>query len=251
MSPEQVLHLMYGMYGFIAFETLLLVFVFWKTPARLFLMANLRKMAIMLIIGKDNIGYLRPFKPKNGSGYVKGFGLFHLTEDSHILEFGTRMPFYIAFRDVAATVWPQYPAMLQELKEMGYKISTIQDLSDYIEASKQLKDSIKIKVQPFKTYNMAEMKNAFPFNIEPTFIDAEIQTAIAQYMRTIKERQAWMIGLGVFLIIAAIATLIFIKAFKGQIGIEECKSMTTLAVDAARCVQPVVHTITNTTAAIA
>jgi len=245
MTPAQIMQLIYILYGVVAFETLILIFICWKTPALTFLKASLLKCPVMYIIGKDHMGSFRTFKPQHGAGYIRNVGLFHLTENSHTLESGAKIPIYFAFQDLAATLLPEYPAIIQEIREEGFKVTTLDDVSGYLnQIKKGMRSSFPIKVKPFKTYKFHDLANMFPYNLDPTFIDSTVQCEVSKFTKIMKMGPMAMMGIVTLLIVAAIAVFIIQRAFKGQVGAGDCAKM----VAAAKCAVGAVQTFVNTTA---
>ena len=222
----------------------MLVFIAWKTPALTFLKASLFKKPMMYIIGKDRLGYFKTFKAANGAGKVGKDGLFSLTENSHTLEAGAKIPIYFAFRDLAATLLPEYPAIIQEIREKGVIVNNIEDINNYIKRIKEgLMSDFPVEVKPYKTYKFHDLENLFPNNLDPTFIDATVQCEISKGLKTMKMLPLAIGGVVTLVMISAIAVFIMQRAFKGCIGAAECANMVT----AAKCTVPqMVQAINNT-----
>lgn len=210
----------------IAIQSILLILIMWKTPAFTFLKASLLKMNVLYIIGKDRISYFKTFKAKGGAAQVGRDGLFNLTDNSSTLEAGSKIPIYIAFRDLAATLLPEYPAIIQELRGQGVVINNIEDIKTNIEKIKMgMSSDLPIEVQAYKTYRFHQLENLFPNNLDPSFIDATVQCEISKGLKMMKMAPT-LIGGGVMLImVSAVAIYILNMAFSGQITIEECRMM--------------------------
>jgi len=233
VTPEQVMQLIYILYGIVAFESLLLVFIMWKTPAATFLKASLLKAPIMYIIGKDHLGYFKTFKPKSGAAHIKGMGLFNLTENSHTLEAGSKTPIYFAFRDLAATLLPEYPAIIQEIREKGFLVNNLDDVKVYIDKIKEgTLGNYPIKIQSFKTYKFHDLVNMFPFNLDPSFIDSTVQCEVSKFTKMMNIGPLAMGGVFVLVLVVALAVFIINRSFKGSISQDDCAVM----VSAAKCV---------------
>ena len=71
----------------------------------------------------------------------------------------------------------------------------------------------------------------FPFNIDPTFIDATVQSEVTQNLKTMKNGPMMIGGFITLLVAAGVAVFIMQKAFKGSISPDECQMM----VSAAKC----------------
>lgn len=234
MTPQQIMLMIYIMYGFIALETLMIVFIFWKTPAMTFLKASMFKQPLMYVIGKDHLGFFRTFKPQSGTAYIKGIGLFNLTENSHTLEGGSKIPLYFAFRDLAATLTPDYPAIIQEIREQGFLVNNLEDIEDYIMKIRAgTLANPKIEIKPYKTYKFHDLANMFPFNLDPTFIDSTVQCEVAKFIKTMKFGQLAIGTIVVMIIVGAIAIFILNMAFKGKIDTSACQNMIVAACNSA------------------
>jgi hypothetical protein len=86
------IYIMFGvLFGIIGLETVLLFLVMFKTPAMTFLVANFLKRPVMYIMGKDHLGLFKHFKPQSGAAVIPGIGVFKLTENSHTLEYKTKI----------------------------------------------------------------------------------------------------------------------------------------------------------------
>lgn len=233
------------LFGVIGIETILILLVFWKTPAMTFLIASLTKRSILINIGRDKVAEFLAFPRKYGAAWVKKEGIYNLTEGSHILEAKTKIPMFLAFRDFASTLSMEYPAILQELREKGHKLTDVEDLTNLIRDIKKGKiEEITIDVKAYKTYKVHDLLNMFPFNLDPTFIDAQIQGELNRFNKLIKGTQTMMMGIVMLVIISAVAVFIIQRAFKGSIGIGECKEICTSVAQAANTGIPAI--INNT-----
>lgn len=246
--PPDIFWMLVGLMGAIGLQSVLIIFIFWKTPAMTFLGASLLKKPLLYIIGKDRLGKFKSFRPENGAGRLGKDGLFHLTENSHTLEMGSKTPIYIAFRDLAATLLPEYPAIIQELREQGIILNNIEDITDYIQQIKEgIKKDLPIDVKSFKTYKFHDLENLFPNNLDPTFIDATVQCEVSKGLKLMKMGPQILGGIVILILVAAVATVIIQKAFKGSMDPADCQRM----VSAAKCVGgTIIQTITNASAAI-
>lgn len=230
--PADIMNIFIILMAVIGVESLLLILIAWKTPALIFLKASVFKQPVMYIIGKDHVGRFATFKPKSGAGYVKKVGLFALTENSHTLEMGSKTPLYFAFRDLAATLLPEYPAIIQEIREKGFLVNNLDDVQVYIDKiHKGTLSNYPITIQQYKTYKFHDLANMFPFNLDPTFIDATVECEVSKFIKTMKVAPMVITGVLMALIVAAVAVFIASRAFKGCISANECSSM----VSAAKC----------------
>lgn len=220
------MQLIYVLYGVVAVETLILFFIMWKTPALSFLKASVFKIPLMYIIGKDHMGFFKTFRPKNGAANIKGMGLFHLTENSHTLEAGAKIPIYFAFRDLAATLLPEYPAIIQEIREKGFLVNNLDDVKMYIKKIREgTLANYPIHVMPYKSYRFHDLANMFPFNLDPTFIDSTVQCEVSKFTKMMKMGPIAIGTVVVVVMVIALAIFIIQRAYKGSIGIAECKTL--------------------------
>jgi hypothetical protein len=225
-TDPSIMNIFIGLMAVIGLESIVLILIMWKTPALTFLKASLLKAPIMYIIGKDRMGYFKTFKSENGAAKLGKDGLYHLTESSHTLEAGSKIPIYFAFRDLAATLLPEYPAIIQEIREKGVVINNIEDVLNYIKKIKSgMAEDLPVQVHAYKTYKFHDLENMFPNNLDPTFIDSTVQCEIAKGLKMMKMTPTIIGGAVVLVMVAAVAVFIVQKAFKGNISIEECQAM--------------------------
>jgi len=233
------------LYSIIALETLIIVFLYIKTPVFTFLASAFTNKDIVYLVGKDKRAEFKLVKKQFGSAVVKGEGIFNLTENSATLEKKTKSAIYFAFKDFAATLDLTYPAILQELKDAGYKINTIDDIQNLIgKIKKELIEPVKIGIKPYTTYNIHNLENMFPLNLDPTFIDAQVQGELNKYNKLIKGTNMVLQGLAILVVISAVAVFILNKAFKGQISTAECEAIASAGAKAVRT------TVINATALV-
>lgn len=237
-TDPNIMNLFIGLMAVIGIESLVLILILWKTPAMTFLGASLFKKPVMYIIGKDRMGYFKTFKSKNGAARLGKDGLYNLTESSHTLEAGSKIPIYFAFRDLAATLLPEYPAIIQEIREQGIVINNIEDVLDYVQKIKSgIKEDLPVQIHAYKTYKFHDLENMFPNNIDPTFIDSTVQCEIAKGLKMMKMAPTVIGGVIVLVMVSAVAVFILQKAFKGSISIEECQAMIGSVKSAAGAVK--------------
>ena len=83
----------------------------------------------------------------------------------------------------------------------------------------------------------------FPFNLDPTFIEAQVQGELNKFSKMMKAAPQILFGIIILLVVGSIAVFILQKAFKGCISPSECEGM----VSAAKCSIETVKAITNST----
>jgi len=246
---DDILLMFVGLLATIAIQSLALIFIFWKTPALTFLKASLLKKPLMYIIGKDRMGKFCTFKSESGAAKVGKDGLFHLTENSHTLEAGSKTPIYFAFRDLAATLLPEYPAIIQEIREKGIVINNIEDVQFYIEKiKKNVTTDLPIDVKAYKTYKFHDLENMFPNNLDPTFIDATVQCEVSKGLKMIRNTPLMLTGLVMLIMAAGVSVFIMQKAFSGKtLTVQECNAMISAVKSVAPVIQNVVTQAINAT----
>lgn len=245
-TDPSILNLFIGLMAVIGIESLILILIMWKTPAMTFLSASIFKKPIMYIIGKDRMGYFKTFKSQNGAAKLGRDGLYNLTESSHTLEAGSKIPIYFAFRDLAATLLPEYPAIIQEIREKGIVVNNIEDVLSYITKIKAgIKEDLPVEVHAYKTYKFHDLENMFPNNLDPTFIDSTVQCEIAKGLKMMKMAPTVIGGVIVLVMVSAVAVFILQKAFKGNISIEECQAMIGSVKNAAQGVKNTAEPLVN------
>jgi hypothetical protein len=231
------------LFGVVCLETLIILFMFWKIPMVL-IKAMFLRLPLMYLVGRENIGEFKTFKQEFGNAVVKKVGIFNMTENSHTIEKHSRIPIFFAFTDFAATMDLQYPAVIQELREKGYKISTIDDVTNLIDTVKSnLNKQIEVTVKPFKTYQIQNLENMYPLNVSPVFVDAQVQGELNRFNKLMRAAPMALMGVVVLLVAGSVAVLLIQKAFKGQMDTNDCQKM----VAAAKCAASTVQTLINTT----
>lgn len=230
------------LFSIIGLESILLIFIVMKTPALIFLRASLTNSKIMYIMGKDKMGIFRTFRTKFGNARIKNEGIYNITENSHTLEAKTKIPIYFAFRDFAATLKPEYAALIQELRSKGAKITNIDDLSALVLKLKKGMKEYNVDIKPFTTYKLHDLDNLFPFNLDPTFIDAQVQGELNKFNKLMRAAPLAIMSFVVLIITVGVTIFIIQKAFKGQISISDCKSM----IDTGKIANVVIQSINST-----
>lgn len=189
----------------------------------------------MYIMGKDHLGVFKHFKPNKGSATIAGVGIFKMTENSHTLEYKTKTPIYLAFRDLGATLLPEFPAIIQEVRNKGKILNTIEDIEKLIADIKSgVEKPFNVPIESFKTYRFHDLENMFPFNLDPSFIDATVQYEISKGLKQLKAGPAITATIVILIVVAAVAIFIIRMGFKGCMDPGDCTSM----VEAAKCSMP-------------
>jgi hypothetical protein len=229
---DEILFIFTSLFIIIGIETVLLFLIIFKTPAMTFLAANFLRRPIMYIMGKDHLGVFRHFRPQGGSASIPGVGVFKLTENSHTLEYKTKTPIYLSFRDLSATQLPEFPAIIQEVREKGVIINNIDDIERLIYQIKtNITKPFNVQIQSFKTYRFHDLENMFPFNLDPSFIDATVQCEISKGLKQVKNMPMITTSVIIMVMVAAVAIFIIRMGFTDTIAASECTNM----VNAAKC----------------
>jgi len=229
---DEILFIFTTLFIIVAVQSIILFLIIFKTPAMTFLMANLLKRPVMYIMGKDHLGVFRHFRPSSGAATIAGVGVFKLTENSHTLEYKTKTPIYLAFRDMSATLLPEFPAIIQEVREKGMVINNIDDIENTIHKIKaSILKPFDVKIQSFKTYRFHDLENMFPFNLDPSFIDSTVQCEISKGLKQVKNMPVVTTTVIIMIIVAAVAIFIIRMGFSDTISASECTNM----VNAAKC----------------
>lgn len=245
MDP-QVMNLFIMLFAVVGIESLLLMFIVFKTPAMTFLSASMFGKRVMYIIGKDHIGQWATFKVVHGAAKLGKHGIYNVTENSHTLDAKSKIPIYFAFRDMAATMFPEYPAFVQEVRETGVLLNNLDDCDRLLaEIYKGLSGDFPVNVRSFKTYRFHDLANMYPYNLDPSFIDATVQSEISKGLKTIKMTPAIVTGVAILIIVAAVAFFILNKAFKGSITVDECNALVSTSKCSADVINAAVSAATG------
>jgi len=210
---------------------LILLLVGFFTPALIFLKAKLKKASLIYEVNRGQSGRFIVATGKfQGIIDVKGVGPFIITENSHTIEKKSKIPFYFAFGEFAATLPLEYAQLVQNLKGKDYKITNIEDLAEYAgmefdkvnkiwkksenltEGRKELIKDLETKITPFKTIKIHDLAYMFPFNITPALIESKTQHMIGLKMSMFNKLNMQYVMM--FIMILMGATLAAVIAFK-------------------------------------
>lgn len=212
---------------------IILVLLSLFTPALTFLKAKFKRGFLIYEVNRGQMGRFLICKNKfQGVADVKGVGPFIITENSHTIEQKSKLGFYFAFGEFAATLPLQYGAIIQYLRE-GNKINNISDLGgligqkfdpvkkrwgndekkegseDKIEKDKQ---NFNIAIEPFKTIKLHDLAYMFPFNITPALIESRTQHMLGMKMQFFNKLNMQYVLM--FIMILMGTTLAAVIAFK-------------------------------------
>lgn len=130
-------YIMYGLIGFMGFETLLLFFTAFWTPALIFLKAKLKKSSVIYLVNRAQGGrFLVAKHQSEGIADVKKVGPFIMTENSHTIEHKSRVGLFFAFGEFAATLPLKWVYVLNKVRQKaineGKPIVNIENLGEKI-----------------------------------------------------------------------------------------------------------------------
>lgn len=225
---------------FTLFLGFILVLVFKFTPARVFLVGWMRKMPVFAVLYKHGVGEYMVGKPSDsGSAEIRKLGPVKMTEGSHFLEQKSKVPVFTLFAEFAYTLQKEYPAVIQELKEMGFRINNFEDyyhltkLASDKSYQKEILDSIQdtdekqmmmgkiqalegldIVIKPHKTYQLHNLGMMFPNNISPDFVRAKVINAVTRKVKQLGTQKQLLITGAIAFFIIVIGAIMLFKFFK-------------------------------------
>ena len=241
LGPNEFYMLLFGWVLAIVFG-FLMVYMFLKTPARIFLQAAVGKKNIAIVRDRAGMADFMVGKISDpGSMDVKGLGPITIEENSHVLERKSKVVMYDVFAEIGVSIPQEYAPIIQELRDAGIRIRNFKDyhrmlriksdkdfaydvykklkqkkksdkvLNEYKDMVKTIRKMDNVKIMPYKTYKMYDLASMFPFNISPVYIDAKIQSAVNKLVRKIRMNQQMIFYAGFFVVCAAIAGVIIFK----------------------------------------
>lgn len=227
----------------------LLILIMLFTPAKTFLKAKFGKKSVFLTGYRNSIGEFLLGKPTDdGWAKLDNGQESNMTENSAIFERKTKVPIFFQFGEYAFTIPPQYPAVLQELREAGFTINNYSDFKKYVDLAhtdesklenylkniedKEQKEQVRkvlkavkekvtkeeIQVKPWKTYKLHDLGHMFPNNISPSNVSAKVTNTETRVRRK-TQRQEQITKLLVYA-----GVTIFILVLAAGIGFKMIKS---------------------------
>jgi len=209
-----------------------------RTPAWTFFKAGMQKKPILFTVRRDQWAKFELVKDTKAGVLRLKNGYYNITEGSHHIEHKSKAIIFYGMSDVATTIPNWYPALIEDLKKKGYRIGNWGDYKKLVmfankmlpfeaikhivatpEAKKSFRDDLKdgtIKIQPYKTLPLHNLTYMFPFNLNPSFIEARTQYEVQQNKskeNLIKVIMPLAIVLAIVIIAAAVA---FQMISKGQ-----------------------------------
>lgn len=230
------------------FVALLLVFIF--TPGGIWLKAKILRRPLICARYKDGIKtqFIVPKKILGNFAEVRKVGCIELAKDTANFDTKGKVIWYDALLESAKTHNLTKAALLQELKEFGYKIDSWRELREIIDLSKdknyllkkyeEVKKKFPEKVGKFKkiaknlyegsieiiwgkTYKIATLYNLFANDYNPAQVNEYGYLAVQEDR---KKRNVnvfiWVILIAILLIVAAIAYTIIKSNAPTQVVLE-------------------------------
>ena len=227
---------------------LLIFFVFRFTPAKIFLKAWLTKRPVAEVMYKTGFSDFKVASVTDaGSMEVDGVGIVNMSENSSTIDQGSKVPLFRVFSEFALSIPNEYGPIIQELRELGFKIKNFKDYhhvcrlatdAKYADKIKKKITSdtekakfqeqldklkkIKIEVRPLKTYKMHDLMAMFPYNISPAYIDQKVQAASNRKILRDSTRAKAIVYVAIAVLIIIIALIVFWKGFMGDPNCPAC-----------------------------
>lgn len=229
--------------GWIAF-IILGIFLLWlinTTPVMVFKKASWLRRPVLNIDFRDGGSVFRVGNQEvPGSATVKGIGTFQLVEGSGVRERRSGVALYHVFAEAATTVPKSYPAVLDELRNLGVPITKFEDYKNFLTVLNSVEEQNKLKknvspknwqafevilnrikteslqVKPFRSYKMHELTTMFPFNLNPSYIEAYAQAKLNAYIKKHKANMDLIIYGAVGVLILIIACVVAYKFLKSD-----------------------------------
>ncbi len=240
LDAGQCLVLTKGVFqAFVAFGILaaifliILVLLSLFTPAIIFLKAKFGKAGLIYVVNRGQQGQFMIASSKHqGIADVKKVGPFIITENSHTVEQKSKLPFYFAFGEFAATLPLQFANVVQYLRDTGTKVTNIDDLAEVVgmkfnditkswdkipehkitdERLQRIRE-IDVMIKPYKTIRIHDLAYMFPFNITPALIESKTQHMIGLKMSMFNKLTIQYVIM--FIMVLMGATLAAVIAFK-------------------------------------
>jgi hypothetical protein len=184
---------------------LILVFLKMWTPAFTFLKAKMKRSSIIYTVNRAQQGTFVLANDKQEGLLDTKKGPYIMTEGSHTIDKGSKLPLFFAFGEFAATLDLNYPYIVQTLRSQGVKMDNWDDIDGLINGwrekltDKRIKEVEKtdrqkalrmldqreqlkkfsLRIRPFKTIPLHQLGHMFPYNVTPSKIEDKIVHAVA------------------------------------------------------------------------
>lgn len=221
----------------------LLIFLIKVTPAMTFFKAWLRKRSIYRVTYRDGLSDFKVgISRQAGTAEIED-GYVMNTEGSHSIDRKSKAPIYDVFGETAFTLNKRYAAIVQRIRQLGYKLNKFGDLQrlvwlasndHYAEKQKnKIKDpterqifseSLKslreesIDIMPYESINIHDLANMFPFNITPEYIRAKVTNEVMRARKRMINQEnilKFMMGGAIVIFVLAIVAIFLFKFVKG------------------------------------
>ena len=196
------------------------IIIFLWTPAGTFLRAKLKNLPVFLMAGRDGIGgFYSPEFSENQYAHFKKAGTYAITRESYIFDRKSKMPIYIADKDIGASINKEWPKILDQMRDKFKNLKTGKDYLKIIEAACQApNDALKNPELLLKgsTIRISELSKFFPMNIKPTYIDEYAMIAVRRDRRKQNTMQFWMMMAILMLCVGIAGYLLIGRANEGK-----------------------------------
>lgn len=221
---------------------LLLFWIFWKTPALEYIIAIITGKSLVLVTNRSNQGKIRTAKP-NAEGIldIKKVGPVLVSENSNIVDKISGRPLYIVHGEFASTIPTWWVSVVNFLKkdgeESGKPLHHAGDYADKIglkfnetsgrwEKKDDTTESKEIRIEPYRTLNLSQLANMFPYNITPALVESDKEYALAKQMKFWKTDTGKIMIYAMVLIIVVIAGYLALKLYPTISGGNEVHIIT-------------------------
>lgn len=213
--------------------------ILWKTPALQYIKAVLGGKMMLPVFGEDKILRFVPVKKTIGGLAETKYGYYNIEPNDIYFESKSKVPMALAFSNFAYSINPKMMQIIKKLKESGLRnFNEIE--SFYKRLQKQGKDleleigdkdkketeflssvveMFKGGIKEFKeavnpilghSLNLSDIVYYFKANDRSDLIESEIQRRnIATIKRSGADNMKWLILVGIFIILLAVALYIF------------------------------------------
>lgn len=220
--------ILYVLIGIFAAGSASLVFIFMFTPASVFLRAWLKKLPVILNVGREQTGEFVLGKMTIGSIMkTKSKGIFFATKGSHILERKSRAPLFIAHSEYCGTLpydlMQKIDVLSRKAQTEGVPLNTFEEYQAYLQhQGTTYKDDKGIehttealKIFENVTFSLHDLPK-FQYNLDPTFVERNTENEKLIMQKSFFNRvdtKVLVIG-GFILLCAGIAVLLIFKGFQ-------------------------------------
>lgn len=195
-------------FGFLVLCFGFLVFIMIKTPVMTFFNAMFTGNPLFIMITNSKFFYFKVGrKPKFQTSYIKGTGPIFLTPESSLIEKTTKASTFLVYGETGATIPPEYPAVLQEIKQKGAIIKNYGDYESFFTNNIDL----NLNIPYYKTFKGNDLKYMFPVDLNSSFLDAIIEYEKRAASKFSDNMIKWLFAGGFFLVAAAISLYVIIN----------------------------------------